>query len=130
MVPKHLLPMSLLVPNELVPEGEGLLLVGLVKLLVQLVFPGMVGSIDGLNPVGVGPGVALGRVETLVPEELLDTLEKMTVALELKPYELFLDDDDIEAFNREELIARYTEKAKRYVQDGLEKAAKESRAKK
>jgi transcriptional regulator with XRE-family HTH domain len=59
-----------------------------------------------------------------------DTLEKMTVALKLKPYELFLDDDDIEAFNREELIARYTEKAKRYVQDGLEKAAKESRAKK
>jgi transcriptional regulator with XRE-family HTH domain len=59
-----------------------------------------------------------------------ETLEKMSAALKLKPYEFFLADDDLEAFDRQELIARYTEKAKRYVQDGLEKAAKESRAKK
>lgn len=59
-----------------------------------------------------------------------DTLEKMAAALKMKPYQLFLSDDDIEAFDRLELVARYTDKAKRYVLEGLEKAAKEAKSRK
>ena len=59
-----------------------------------------------------------------------ETLEKMITALKLKPYELFVGSDDIEAFDRQELIARYTEKAKRCVQDALDKAAKETKTRK
>jgi len=57
-----------------------------------------------------------------------DTLEKLVEALNLRPYELFIADDDIEAFNRQELIARFTESAKHVVLEGLDKASKEMRA--
>jgi len=59
-----------------------------------------------------------------------DTLEIIAKALRLKPYELFVDESDIEAFNRQELIARFVEKAKGYISEGLDKAAKEVKPKK
>jgi transcriptional regulator with XRE-family HTH domain len=59
-----------------------------------------------------------------------DTLERLISALKLKPYELFIDDDDVEAFDRQELIARFCERATRYAVDGIEKAAKEMRPRK
>lgn len=59
-----------------------------------------------------------------------ETLEKLRAALNLKPYELFVKDDDIEAFDRQELIARFTEKAKRFTTDALDKAARETRPRK
>ena len=36
-----------------------------------------------------------------------DTLEKLARGLGLKPYQFFLDDGDVEAFDHGELIARY-----------------------
>ncbi len=59
-----------------------------------------------------------------------ETLEKLIVALDLKAYELFIGDDDIEAFDRQELIARFIEKAKRLTGDALDKAARETRPRK
>lgn len=59
-----------------------------------------------------------------------ETLEKLTSALKIKPYQLFLEDDDIEAFDRSELISRYNDKAKRYLVESLDRAAKETKLKK
>jgi hypothetical protein len=71
--------MGLLVPNELIPEGEGLLLVVLVEFLIETILLGVVGPVDGLDPVGVWPGVALGCVQTLMPKELLDVADRSLV---------------------------------------------------
>ena len=54
-----------------------------------------------------------------------DTLEKLAIALSLKPYELFLEEGDVEAFDRKELIARYRDRAVGYVMEGLERAERE-----
>ena len=54
-----------------------------------------------------------------------ETLSKLVVALKVRPYQLFLEDDDIEAFDRNELISRYIEKAKHHIHSGLDKAASE-----
>jgi transcriptional regulator with XRE-family HTH domain len=59
-----------------------------------------------------------------------DTLEKLVTALNLKPYQLFLSEDDIEAFDRQELITRFSEKAKRLTADALDKAARETKPRK
>jgi len=56
-----------------------------------------------------------------------DTLAKLVSALKLKPYQLFLEDNDIEAFDRQELVARFSDKAKRYILEGLDKAVKETK---
>ncbi len=40
-----------------------------------------------------------------------DTLEKLATALGLKPYQLFLEDGDVEAFDRKGLVARHQDRA-------------------
>ena len=54
-----------------------------------------------------------------------DTLDKLARSLGLKPYQLFLEESDLEGFDRQELIARFTEKAKRYLTEGLDKTARD-----
>ena len=54
-----------------------------------------------------------------------DTLEKLAIALGLKPYQLFLEDGDVEAFDRRELVARYRDRAEKYLVEALRRAAKE-----
>lgn len=54
-----------------------------------------------------------------------DTLDKLAEVLGLKPYHLFLEDGDVEAFDREELIARFKERAEDYLMEGLARAERE-----
>jgi transcriptional regulator with XRE-family HTH domain len=54
-----------------------------------------------------------------------DTLEKLAVALGLKPYQLFLEEGDVEAFDRTELVARYRDRAEGYLVEALVRAARE-----
>lgn len=54
-----------------------------------------------------------------------DTLEKLAIALGLKPYQLFLEEGDVEAFDRKELVARYRDRAEGYLVEALGKAARE-----
>lgn len=44
-----------------------------------------------------------------------DTLLALSRALGIRPYQLFLEDGDVEAFDREELLARYSEELKRAI---------------
>jgi transcriptional regulator with XRE-family HTH domain len=69
----------------------------------------------------------LGTIEIGGKFPSSDTLLKLASALNLKPYQLFLADEDIEAFDRHELIARYTDTAKRYTTEALDKAARETK---
>lgn len=41
-----------------------------------------------------------------------ETILQLARALGIKPYQLFLEDGDIEAFDREELLLRYSEELK------------------
>ena len=43
---------------------------------------------------------------------LLRTILQLAQALGIKPYQLFFEDGDIEAFDREELLLRYSEELK------------------
>ena len=54
-----------------------------------------------------------------------DTLDKLARSLSLKPYQLFLEEGDLEGFDRQELIARFTDKAKHSVTECLDKTARE-----
>lgn len=54
-----------------------------------------------------------------------DTLDKLASSLGLKPYQLFLDDGDIEAFDRQELIARFSDRAQQNVVQELERTVRE-----
>jgi len=54
-----------------------------------------------------------------------DTLSKLAAVLKLKPYQLFFEEDDTEAFDRAELIERYNNKAKGFIVKALDKAAQD-----
>ncbi len=54
-----------------------------------------------------------------------DTLEKLSTALGLKPYQLFLEEGDVEGFDRKELVARYRDRAQGYLVEALGRAARE-----
>lgn len=54
-----------------------------------------------------------------------ETLEKLAIALKLKPYQLFLEEGDVEAFDRKELIARFRDRAAVSIVEALGRAAKE-----
>jgi transcriptional regulator with XRE-family HTH domain len=54
-----------------------------------------------------------------------DTLERLATVLGLKPYQLFLEDGDIEGFDRKELVTRYRERAQSYATDALERAGQD-----
>jgi transcriptional regulator with XRE-family HTH domain len=54
-----------------------------------------------------------------------ETLEKLAVALGLKPYQLFLEEGDVEAFDRTELVVRYRDRAEGYLVEALGRAARE-----
>jgi transcriptional regulator with XRE-family HTH domain len=41
-----------------------------------------------------------------------ETILQLAQALGIKPYQLFLEGDDVEAFDREELLLRYSEELK------------------
>jgi transcriptional regulator with XRE-family HTH domain len=53
------------------------------------------------------------------------TLEKLALALELKPYQFFLEEGDIEAFDRCELLDRYRNRVNGYLVEVLEQTQKE-----
>jgi transcriptional regulator with XRE-family HTH domain len=53
------------------------------------------------------------------------TLEKLASALKLKPYQFFIEDGDIEAFDRRELIARYRNCANGYMTEVFHRAEEE-----
>ena len=54
-----------------------------------------------------------------------NTLEKLAIALGLKPYQLFLEEGDVEAFDRTELVSRYRDRAEGYLVEALGRAARE-----
>jgi transcriptional regulator with XRE-family HTH domain len=53
------------------------------------------------------------------------TLDKLALALELKPYQLFLEEGDIEAFDRWELLDRYQNRVNGYLVEVLKRSQKE-----
>lgn len=57
-----------------------------------------------------------------------ETLETLALTLKLKPYQLFLGDDDLEAFDRDELLDRYGSLLKRHLGEGVERATAEIRS--
>jgi len=48
-----------------------------------------------------------------------ETLEKLATSLGVKPYQLFLEEGDVEAFDRKELLYRFRERAHDSIDEAL-----------
>jgi len=51
-----------------------------------------------------------------------DSILQLASALGLKPYQLFLEDGDVQAFDRRELVARYRERVGGHLLSDLDRA--------